>query len=154
MLLMVSILMHIVAHAQDNSGGKPGQFDSSLAKQLGADDYGMKQYVMAFLKTGANVEVDSAKRSHLQMAHLKNIIRLANEGKLILAGPFLDNQAVRGIFIFNVTSIEEAQMLTESDPAVKAGVLQMELRPWYGSAALMDLTKLHSKVQRKSIVDE
>ncbi|MEO7960533.1 MAG: YciI family protein [Ginsengibacter sp.] len=154
MLLMLLILMCIGAHAQDNAGEKPGQFDSSLAKQLGADDYGMKQYVMAFLKTGANVEVDSAKRSQLQMAHLKNIIRLANEGKLILAGPFLDNQAVRGIFIFNVTSIEEAQMLTESDPAVKAGVLQMEMRPWYGSAALMELTKLHSRVQRKSIVDE
>lgn len=47
---------------------------------------------------------------------MKNIGRLADEGKLIVAGPFLDNQEIRGIYIFNVSSIEEAKALTETDP--------------------------------------
>ena len=112
-------------------------YDSILAKKLGADQYGMKHYVMAFLKTGPNQITDSIKRIEMQKAHLKNIIRLANEGKLIVAGPFLDDQPVEGIFIFNVESIEEAKALTNLI-SHSVGELIMELRPWYGSAALVN----------------
>jgi uncharacterized protein YciI len=128
-------------------------YDSVLAKKLGADQYGMKHYVMAFLKTGPTKVTDSLKRIELQKAHLKNIIRLANEGKLIVAGPFLDDQPVEGIFIFNVETIEEAKALTNSDPAIQSGELVMELRPWYGSAALVEMTSLHQKIQKKSVAD-
>ncbi|HVS91358.1 MAG TPA: YciI family protein [Mucilaginibacter sp.] len=129
------------------------QYDAGLAKKLGADEYGMKTYVMAFLKTGPNRLKDSAARAQLQKAHLKNIMRLADEGKLIVAGPFLDNQDIRGIFIFNVSSVEEAKKLTETDPAVQAGSLIMELHPWYGSAGLVEAFKLHKKVEKKSVAE-
>ena len=128
-------------------------YDSALAKKLGADQYGMKHYVMAFLKTGPTRITDSLKRIELQKAHLKNIIRLANEGKLIVAGPFLDDQPVEGIFIFNVETIEEARELTNTDPAIQSGELVMELRPWYGSAALVEITELHQRIQKKSVAD-
>jgi uncharacterized protein YciI len=128
-------------------------YDSSLAKKLGADQYGMKRYVMAFLKAGPTQIKDSAQRSQLQMAHLKNIMRLAKEGKLIVAGPFLDKQEIEGIFIFNVTTIEEASSLTATDPAIKAGELIMELHPWYGSAALVETVSIHQTIQKKSIAD-
>jgi uncharacterized protein len=128
-------------------------YDSVLAKKLGADQYGMKHYVMAFLKTGPTRITDSLKRIELQKAHLKNIIRLANEGKLIVAGPFLDDQPVEGIFIFNVETIEEARALTNTDPAIQSGELVMELRPWYGSAALVEITGLHQRIQKKSVAD-
>ena len=131
----------------------PVKYDSTLAKKLGADEYGMKQYIMAFLKKGPNRSQDSTKRAEIQKAHLKNIMRLAEEGKLIVAGPFLDDKDIRGIFIFNVGSIEEARKLTESDPAVKAGVLSLELHPWYGPAILPEVIKLNSKLQKKRITD-
>ena len=130
----------------------PG-YDSTLAQKLGADEYGMKQYVMAFLKKGSNRSQDSVHRAEIQNAHLKNITRLAEEGKLIVAGPFLDDTDIRGIFIFNVESVEEAKKLTESDPAVKAGVLTMELHPWYGPAILPEVIKLNSKLEKKRITD-
>jgi len=133
--------------------GQTNNYDSALAKKLGADDYGMKKYVMAFLKTGSVEIKDSAQRRQLLMAHLKNIQRLAKEGKLILAGPFMDDQKIEGIFIFNVESVEEAKELTETDPAVKAGELEMELHPWYGSAALIEIPELHQKVQKKNFTD-
>jgi uncharacterized protein YciI len=132
---------------------KNPQYDAQLAKKLGADDYGMKQYVIAFLKEGPHRLTDSAARMKLQMAHLKNIGRLADEGKLIIAGPFLDDQPLKGIFIFNVPTIEEAKKLTETDPAIRAGSLIMELHPWYGSAALMQTVETHKKLQKKSITD-
>jgi uncharacterized protein len=141
------------AHAQTKMNDQSSGYDSALAKKLGAAKYGMKHYVMAFLKTGPNRIKDSLKRAEIQKAHLKNIIRLANEGKLIVAGPFLDDQPVEGIFIFNVGTIEEAETLTNTDPAIQSGELVMELRPWYGSAALIEINEMHQKIQQKSITD-
>ena len=125
-------------------------YDSILAQKTGADDYGMKHYVMAFLKAGPKRDQDSASAAQIQQAHMANINRLAEEGKLVVAGPFEDNGELRGIFIFNVTSMEEAKTLTESDPAVQSGRLIMELHPWYGSAAMMEINNLHKKVSKKS----
>ena len=126
-------------------------YDSTLAAKLGADEYGMKQYVMAFLKEGPNQSLDSAAAAQLQRAHLDNIFRMADEGKLAVAGPFLDGGDLKGVYIFNVKTVEEARALTESDPAIKAGRLVMELHPWYGSAATMMVNDLHKKVQKTKI---
>lgn len=123
-------------------------YDSTLAKQLEADDYGMSPYVIAFLKRGPNREPDSTKRAALQTAHMNNIQRLIDEGKLVLAGRFMDNGDVRGIYIFNVRTIAEAKALTATDPAVKSGSLEMELHPWYGSAAIKQVNKIHQKITK------
>ena len=123
-------------------------FDQALAQQLGADEYGMHQYVMAFLKKGPNRDRTKEEANELQKAHMANIGRLADEGKLILAGPFLDNGEVRGIYIFDVKTIEEAKALTETDPAIQAGSLIMDLHPWYGSAALMQVNEIHNKIKK------
>ena|ERR1700692_3887454 len=143
----------LICTAKAQTNHQDNAYDSVLAKKQGADQYGMKHYVMAFLKTGFNQITDSLKKTELQKAHLKNIIRLANEGKLVVAGPFLDDQPVEGIFIFNVETIEEAKALTNTDPAIQSGELVMELRPWYGSAALVEITALHQKIQKKSVAD-
>jgi len=126
-------------------------YDSLYAKHLGADDYGMKSYVMAFLKAGPNRDQDSVQKAALQRAHLDNIIRLSNEGKLVLAGPFMDDTEIRGIYVFAVETVKEAEELTNSDPAVKAGSLIMELHPWYGSAAIMEVNEIHKQVAKISI---
>jgi uncharacterized protein len=147
LLLLSALLFAMASFAQVKTG-----YDSVLARKWGADEYGMKQYVMAFLKKGAKT-VDSSQRSQLIQAHLKNIGRLAKEGKLLLAGPFLDKGDLAGIFVFNVTTIEEARKLVATDPAVKAGLFDMELHPWYGSAALMQVGTLHRSIQKTSITD-
>jgi len=123
--------------------------DTALARQLGADEYGMKQYVMAFLKSGPNKNQSPAEAERLQKAHLENIGRMANEGKLVVAGPFMDDGEIRGIYIFNVKTVEEAKALTETDPAIQAGRLVMELHPWYGSAALMKVVEIHNSLPTK-----
>jgi len=109
----------------------------------------MRSYVMAFLKAGPNRDQDQQTAMELQRAHMDNINRLAEEGSLILAGPFLDDGQIRGIYIFNVESIEEARELTATDPAVQAGRLEMELHPWYGSAALMRVNDIHRQISKE-----
>jgi len=82
---------------------------------------------------------------------MDNINKLATNGKLVLAGPFFGNDDLRGIYVFNVKTIEEAQALTETDPAIKAGSLVMELKEWYGSAALMAINDIHKSLAKIEI---
>src|SRR5690606_34428702 len=105
--------------------------------ELGADDYGMKSYVLVMLKTGSNKTTDKVLIADSFRGHMENIGRLVDEGKLIVAGPMGKNdKGYRGIFILNVTSFEEATKLLQSDPAIKEDLLAVELYNWYGSAAL------------------
>jgi len=148
--LLVLLFIIITGCVKNNPVPEP-TFDASLAEKTGADKYGMKQYVMAFLKAGPNRDQDSTAAAALQRAHMENITRLAEERKLVLAGPFMDDGDIRGIYIFNVKTVNEAKALTETDPAIKAGRLLMELHPWYGSAALMEINDLHKKLSSDDI---
>jgi len=128
-------------------------YDSVLAAKYGADEYGMRKYVVAFLKRGANLDLDSAKAAELQMAHLKNIMEMARQEKLVVAGPFFGSDDLRGIYIFNVSTIEEAEALTNTDPAIQAGRLAMDLKEWYGSAALLGLADIEKRITKHQIVE-
>jgi uncharacterized protein YciI len=119
-----------------------------LAAKFGADDYGMRQYVVAFLYKGDNRETDSVKAMELQAAHMANIGRLADEGKLSLAGPFLHDGELRGLFFFNVKTVAEAEELVMTDPAVQQNHLRFEMYPWYGSAAMMGINDIHKTLSK------
>ena len=155
MTLLLVIGVASLSTAQKNLAGDTNRqdtvFNAILAQEVGADDYGMRTYVMALLKSGPNRSADSLSRATLQRAHLDNIIRLAKEGKLVLAGPFLDGGEIRGIYVFAVENLEEAKTLTETDPAVQAGSLIMELHPWYGAAGLMKLEEIQKQITRLQI---
>ncbi len=126
------------------------QYDERKAKAYGADAYGMKKYVMAFLKKGPNRGLDSLRAAELQTAHMQNIGAMSKAGKLVLAGPFFGDGELRGIYVFNVQTIEEAEELTNTDPAIQAGSLAMELKEWYGSAALMAVNDIHMSIAKEN----
>ena len=125
-------------------------YDAELAKKLGADERGMKMFVLCILKTGPkDAEIKGKERDEVFAGHFANIGRLADEGKLAVAGPFGKNdRSYRGLYIFNVPTIEEAEKLVVLDPAVKAGVFVYELTPWYGSAAMMTVSDTHKRIQK------
>ena len=91
----------------------------------------MKQYYFVMLTQGANRVQDSATVATIQKAHLANIERLANEGKIIVAGPFGDDGNWRGIFIFDCASKEEVEKYLQTDLAVSSGRLAYEIHPWW-----------------------
>ena len=148
LLIVVVACFSFTAVAQEKTDNP--KYDEKLAAELGADQYGMKQYVMAFLKKGPNRSQSKEEAMELQKGHMANINRMAEEGKLLIAGPFLDDGEIRGIYIFNVKTIEEAQKLTETDPAIKTGRLVMELHPWYGSAALLKVNEIHKSISKEN----
>ena len=128
---------------------KNPKYDKAYADSLGADENGMKMYVLVILKTGTAKITDKTTLDSIFKGHMQNINRLAADGKLILAGPLEKNeQAYRGIFIFNVKTLEEAKTLVDTDPAVKSKVLAADLFNWYGSAALPEYLKFQDKIEK------
>lgn len=124
-------------------------YDEELAKKLGADDYGMKNYIFVILKTGSNQSTNKAFVDSCFKGHMSNMGVLVEQGKLIVAGPFGKNEkSYRGLFILNAKDFEEAQTILQSDPAIKENLLEAELYKWYGSAALPEYLKTVDKIQK------
>lgn len=94
--------------------------------------YEMTTYYLVLLYRGPNSTGEvTPETQRIQEAHMANIGRMADEGKLIMAGPMAEDEKLRGIFVFRVGSLQEAQALAAEDPAVKAGRLVPEVHPWY-----------------------
>jgi uncharacterized protein YciI len=117
-LLLIIVLLCIgKAHAQDADTTKDGS---------------MKKYYFVFLKSGPNKDnSDTVKMNRYQEGHMNNIRRMANMGKLHIAGPFLDNTELRGIFIMDVKDENEIKELLKDDIYIQEGYLIAEIHPWY-----------------------
>jgi uncharacterized protein YciI len=122
-------------------------YDPELAGKLGGNDNGMKNYFFVMLRTGPNNVTDKAIRDSLFRGHMANINKMADMGKLIVAGPFGKNdKEYRGIFIMDVASIDEAKELLQGDPTIREKVFEADIVPWFGSAALPEYLKAHKKI--------
>ena len=95
----------------------------------------MEIYCVFLLKKGpAWTPDDTPEIEALQEAHLANLRRLGEEGKLVLNGPLLDSfqlsGEIRGLGVLKTSSLVEAQKWISSDPMVKVGRLVFELHAW------------------------
>jgi uncharacterized protein YciI len=126
-------------------------FDAVLAAKYGADDFGMRSYVLVVLKTGPNKMAAGPARDEMFRGHFANIQRLAAEGKLAFAGPLDGVDGWRGLFVFAVKDIEEAKALAATDPVLINGEMVAEYHRLYGSAGLMGVLELHERVKKKEM---
>lgn len=152
-IIFVSILIFCTAGISVRSTAQDTNknYDEKLAKELKADDYGMKKYVLVILKSGSATNIPKTTQDSIFKGHMANINKLADEGKLIVAGPLGTNdKSYRGIFIFDVDNVEAAKLLVATDPVIKSQLMDAEYYPWYGSAALKETLKIHSKIEKKS----
>lgn len=148
-LLLIFISIAGTIYSQNTKTTK--KFNKSLADSLQADDYGMKNYVFVILKTGTNTDTNSIRKSEAFKGHMKNMDKLVAEGKLIVAGPFHENNKnYRGLFVLNVNDTTEAQTILNTDPAINQKYLQTELYKWYGSAALPLYFNFTNEIQKKA----
>lgn len=143
----LSLLSHADLHAQENLNPK---YDAATAQRLGADPHGMRQFVLVILKTGPNKVPAGKERDEMFAGHFANMKRLADEGKLALAGPLDGVDGWRGLFVYAVKDIEEAKLLTATDPVIIKGEMVAEYHKWYGSAAVMDIARIHATLSEKN----
>lgn len=100
----------------------------------------MTTYYMVLLRRGpAWTAAATAESAAVSKGHMENIQKLTAAGTMVVAGPFLDQngaQALTGLFILRVASLEEAKATVVTDPAVKAGRFTYEIIPWMGPKSL------------------
>ena len=103
-----------------------------FAVEEGDTTYTMKRYVFMLLDQGPT-PLDESTEKVLQEGHLNHLNMLAEQGKLILAGPFEGGKEHKGLLIFDVETVEEALKLEGDDPKVEAGRLKMNAFYWWGA---------------------
>lgn len=109
----------------------------SAQEQKTAETFPMDNYVFGMLKKGPNWNAtQTAESKKIGEGHMAHINKMAATGKLVVAGPMMDNGEIRGLLIFKQMTVEEAKALASEDPAVKAGRLVLELHPWFAGAGL------------------
>ncbi len=149
-MFAMSALAALTGFAQAPETPVNPKFDAELAKKLGADDYGMRNYVLVILKSSTTPVPKGKDRDEMFAGHFANMKRLAGEGKLALAGPLDGVDGWRGLFILAVSDIDEAKKLVATDPVIIKGEMIAEYHKYYGSAALMLVNEASSRIAKKS----
>jgi uncharacterized protein YciI len=109
-------------------------WSEDIFKKAATEPLKMEAVYFGFLKKGPNRKEgdgDTPEIKKLQDDHIANIVRLANMKKMVMAGPFGDDGELRGIFVFRVASMKEAQDLAATDPMIKIDRLRIDLHPWH-----------------------
>jgi uncharacterized protein YciI/uncharacterized protein YndB with AHSA1/START domain len=60
--------------------------------------------------------------------HRELMVQLNEAGRIVMAGPFTDNEG--GLTILRADSIDHARATAANDPLVKSGVLALDVHPW------------------------
>ena len=116
--------------------------DAQAWKDVNEHFPNMTIYYVFLLKKGLMWKDDETPAlDALQAAHIANMKRLADIGKLVINGPLLDSFAtsgeIRGVGALKTSSLAEAQELISRDPMVKAGHLDFELHTWMVDKAIL-----------------
>lgn len=124
-------LFFLAVFAAATVGSSAQEAKATAPATAAAPKFEMTTYYFVMLIRGPNAGTGTKEEAAAaQAGHMANINRLAEAGKLLVAGPFTDGGEWRGIFILKCASLEEAKELVATDPAVQAGRLIMSVHPW------------------------
>jgi uncharacterized protein YciI len=145
----VLFTMNVAAQEAPATPVAPAVYDEELAKRAGADENGMRHYVLVILKTGPTRVPDGEARQEMFRRHFANMERLSKEGKLAVAGPLDGVDGWRGLFILAVAEVEEAKKIVATDPVIIRGEMVAEYHKLYSSAALMLVPETHARLAKE-----
>lgn len=145
-LLRGIVVLLVLTACPSTQAAADGVYDAELARTVGADERGMRGYVLVILKTGPNRVPAGPERDEMFKGHFANITRLADAGQLVLAGPLDGVDGWRGLFVMAVGDIEEARQLVATDPVIERGEMVAEYHKYYGTAALMLIPDMHKRL--------
>lgn len=127
-LLAVFLIIFIASYLPERTGRSAAAI---IDKQDSVQHMQVKKYWMVFLKKGAAKQQDAVTEALVQEKHMSHIRRLADAGKLLVAGPFGDSGTLRGIYIMDCKDSLEVVSLIEPDTAIVTGRLKYEIKPWW-----------------------
>jgi len=125
---------------------------SSAAGATATTDHYFFYQLVLLLRPANRPQIDQAAAEKLQEAHMANIRKLAKEGKLVLAGPFLDDGPLRGIFVLKTQSLSEATEWSHTDPTVQSGRLAPEIHTWIQTTSTFSMPPESNPMENYAVV--
>ncbi len=116
----------------------------------------MRDYVFVLIKTGPLRTPTPEQSQEAMRGHFANMARLADEGKLLIAGPFIDPRSDpdhRGIFVMDETEPAAGLELANTDPAARMGVFVMSAHLFTTDRPLTDLPRLEKEDEARRLAD-
>ncbi|MBK8285526.1 MAG: hypothetical protein IPK97_12030 [Ahniella sp.] len=147
MCLLLGLSLSVTAAEETPAVAVPAH-DAELAQRTGADEMGMRKFVLVILKSSETPVPKGPERDEMFKGHFANMGRLSKEGVLALAGPLDGVDGWRGLFVLAVEDIETAKRHVETDPVIVKGEMVAEYHRYYGSAALMLIPEWHERLQK------
>lgn len=100
-----------------------------------------RAYTLVFIRTGPmSGRLGEAENRQAFAGHFANMGRMAEERKLVVAGPFgkrRHDEALRGLFVMNSGDRAEAEAWASTDPTTVAGVFTLEFHDFATDAPLL-----------------
>ncbi|HMG35586.1 MAG TPA: YciI family protein [Blastocatellia bacterium] len=118
-------------------------FDSILPASVRAlqeqPQYQMTTYYLLLLAKGSKwTKEQFPQKQQLVAAHVKRLVDLGAQGKVVIAGPLADDTGLTGIVVVNASSPEEARKIEEDDPLVVAGFFSVgAVIKWWAAKGIM-----------------
>ena len=109
----------------------------ALAAHARADDAPASvRYQLGLLSRGPTWTPEkNAHTDSIQAGHMANIVRMAEAGALVAAGPFAGDGQWQGLFVF-APDVDSLESLLAGDPAIASGRLSCTLRTWVAPPGL------------------
>lgn len=116
----------------------------------------VRDYVFVFIRTGPLRTPTPEQSREAMQGHFANMQRLADEGKLLIAGPYADPRPTpdhRGIFVMDETEVAKGLELANTDPAAEMGVFVMTAHRFTTDRPLTDLPRLEKEDEARRLAD-
>jgi uncharacterized protein YciI len=149
MKALLALLLALPLTLPMSAAAQTPAYDEALAQRTGANENGMRSYVLVILKSSATPVPKGEARDAMFRGHFANMKRLSEAGILKVAGPLDGQQGRRGIFILAVPDVETAKAHVATDPVIVQGEMEAEYHRFFSSAALMLIPELAPQVTKK-----
>lgn len=122
--LLLCFVSSVALASEDKGGSTPAAEESKVNTSKPVT------YIAAIVRRGDNWQQDSIRAFELQEKHLNFLGQLRKDEKLIASGPLTTSPDARGLYIFNVATIAEAEKLVAQDESIQAGWIKMDFHVW------------------------
>tara|TARA_R110000737_G_scaffold2923_13_gene9520 strand:+ start:5247 stop:5951 length:705 start_codon:yes stop_codon:yes gene_type:complete len=116
----------------------------------------VKTYTFVYITTGPATDIEQSEQQTAFAGHFSNMKRMAEEGDLLIAGPFGKSESfddLRGLWVFNTDSTAKALELAATDPPGKLGIFVFEAVQLITDDALLELPRLEREDEARRLAD-
>ncbi|MDF1808698.1 MAG: YciI family protein [Phycisphaerales bacterium] len=121
-----------------------------------SDELNKETYTFVYILTGPVTELDQKTQSEAFAGHFSNMNRMAENGDLLVAGPYgspKTDENLRGLWIFSTDQTTKALELAETDPTGQLGVFKFEAVQLTTDDQLLELPRLEKEDEERRLAD-